>query len=42
MTGTDTSWRQLRDVVGGLLDKIEPAPTPTGTTSKRGHAVPSR
>jgi hypothetical protein len=28
MTGNQYAWRQLSEVVGGLIRSIEPAPTP--------------
>ena len=34
-----SSWRQLRDVVGPLIRQIQPAPTPTGPSTP-GPAAP--
>ena len=42
MTRTDSSWRQLRDVVGALIVKIEPAPTTAGQDQKQGKTAQSR
>jgi hypothetical protein len=37
-----TEWRQLRDVVGSILDQIERAPAMTGKSIKHGKAASSR
>ena len=42
MTGTDSSWRQLSEVVGALIGKIEPASTTAGQNKKQGKAASSR
>lgn len=44
MTGTESSWRQLSDVVGALIGKIEPASTTVtaGQTKQEGKAATSR
>lgn len=42
MTGKDTSWRQLSDVLGALIVKIEPAPKSTKAGSKQGETAQRR
>jgi hypothetical protein len=43
MTGTEYSWRQLSEVVGGLIRAIEPATTPKTRQSKpKGEAAHRR
>ncbi len=37
-SGEVQEWRQLRDVVGGILASIEVVPTKAGTSVKRGDA----
>lgn len=42
MTGSETKWRQLREVVGSVLKDIEPKPASTGTVTRPGQTATSR
>ncbi len=42
MTGSESTWRQLRDVVGAVIVRIEPAPATAGKSTQQGKVATSR